>query len=78
MPEGQTAEDAAAAKVISMSLLIHVQLPPYYPGKRLVSLKSFLLFSLEQTAGLTPALTDPFVKAASKVATLHHMLYWAL
>lgn len=94
--EGQTAEDAAAAKVTSLSLLIHVNSTASLLARentcfseilsslfvRIKSCSASLCLwkqkSLEQTAVLTSASTDPFVKAASKVATLHHMLYWGL
>lgn len=94
MPEGQTAEGTAAAKVISMSLFIQVHstasllaredtcfseiLSSLFVGIKTgsASLCLWKWKSLEQTAGLTSASTDPFVKAAIKVATLHHM--WAL
>lgn len=94
--ESQTAESTAAVKVISVSLLIHVNSTASLLARedtcfseilsslfvriktRSASLCLWKLKSLEQTAGLASASTDPFVKAASKVATLHHMLCWAL
>lgn len=63
-------EDTCFSEILS-SLFVRIK-------TRSASLCLWKLKSLEQTAGLASASTDPFVKAASKVATLHHMLYWAL